>query len=185
MRLIFALLTLLIAGCGATGGHCARLPAAGQYCLRPGPWPDFAAEQAATVNYRNQAWQLLARIESGRDGLRFAGLSPLGQTLIQISWENGALRAELPPALDGRLDGALFPALLQMAVWPAERVREGLSDRLELIEEEGRRIIRQDRQELLIISWEGKTLPHQRLRIEAPGVGLSIDARTLAPAEAP
>jgi hypothetical protein len=170
---------LVVAACAPTSENCARLPGNNRYCLVAGPWPEYMAEQASTVTLRGKTLHMIARIASGPDGLRFAGLSPLGQTLFQVSWENSALRAELPPTLEGRLDPALFPALLQIATWPAERIREGLSEGLELIDQPGRRVIRNGADDVLVVSWEGSQLPYSRLRIEAPAAGLIIDSRTL------
>lgn len=177
LSIIFGL--LLLAACAPVGEQCARLPGNGRYCLIAGPWPEFAAEQASTVTLKGKTLRMIARLSAGPEGLRFAGLSPLGQTLFQISWENSALRAELPPALEGRIDPALFPALLQIATWPAERIREGLSEGLELIDTPGRRVIRNATEEVMIVSWEGNQLPYARLRVEVPAASLIIDSRTL------
>lgn len=185
MRRAYSLLAaaLMVAACTPSGEHCARLPGEGRYCLLAGPWPEFNAEQSSLVTLKGKTLHMIARIAAGPDGLRFAGLSPLGQTLFQISWENSTLRAELPPALEGRLAPALLPALLQIATWPAERIRESLSEGLELLEQPGRRTVRGTAGEVLIISWEGNQLPYARLRIEAPTQGLIIDSRTLEAAQ--
>ena len=182
MRLLTTALlgiALLVTACAPTGENCARLPGNGRYCLVAGPWPEYTAEQASAVTLKGKTLRMIVRVASGPGGLRFAGLSPLGQTLFQVSWENSVLRAELPPVLEGRIDPALFPALLQIATWPAERIREGLSEGLELIDEPGRRVIRNGTDDVLLVSWEGSQLPYSRLRIEAPAAGLIIDSRTL------
>lgn len=170
---------LLITACAPRTDHCARLPGNAHYCLVTGPWPEYTAEQTSAVTLKGKTLRMIARVASGPDGLRFTGLSPLGQTLFQVSWENSVLCAELPPVLEGRIDPALFPALLQIATWPAERIREGLSEGLELIDEPGRRVIRNGTDDVLLVSWEGSQLPYSRLRIEAPAAGLIIDSRTL------
>jgi len=170
---------LLAVACAPLSAPCTRLPGSGHYCLVAGPWPEYATEQASTVTLRDKTLRMIARISSGESGVRFAGLSPLGQTLFQISWENSALHAELPTALEGSLDPVLLPALLQIATWPAERVREGLSSGLELLEQPGRRVVRGNDGDVLIVSWEGNQLPYQRLRFEAPSLNLTIDSRLL------
>lgn len=170
---------LIVAACAPTSENCARLSGNGRYCLLAGPWPEFAAEQASVVTFKGKTLRMIARVAAGPDGLRFAGLTPLGQTLFQVSWENSKLHAELPPALDDRLDPALFPALLQIATWPTERIREGLSEGLELLDAPGRRVIRNSGEDILIVSWEGNHLPYARLRFEVPAAGLVIDSRTL------
>lgn len=180
MRLLLSVvLSLLLTACATVGESCARLPGNGRYCLVPGPWPEFAAEQASTVTLQGKTLRMISRLEAGPEGLRFAGLSPLGQTLFLISWEKSALLAELPPALEGRLDPALFPALLQIATWPSERIQEGFSEGLELIDTPGHRVIRNAAGDILIVSWEGNQLPYARLRIEIPAVHLVIDSQTL------
>lgn len=185
MRLSIVALSLILAACTGSTGRCAHFPGGGRYCLVDGPWPEYAVEQATTVNFGDKPLHLIARIQSGKDGLRFAGVTPLGQTMFQVSWENGTLRSELPPALADRLDVALFPALLQLATWPAAQAREGLSDGLTLIEKDGQRIVSDGPKNILIVSWEGTSLPYQRLRIEAPAARLLIEARTLDEASTP
>ncbi len=187
MRLIALMpamaLTLGLAACVGSDGHCVSLPGGGHYCLRDGPSPEFSAEQDATVSYGDKPFHVIVRIQSDREGLRFAALTPLGQTLAQVSWENHMLLAELSPALEGRLNGALFLTLIQVATSPAEQVRAGLSERLVLIEKDGQRIINDGQRDVLVVSWEGRTLPYERLHFEAPTAGLIIEARTLKEAE--
>ena len=181
MRLIAAVLALmLLAACQpAPEAGCARLPGGGQYCLQSAAGPRFETLQESRLSAGDQHHTLLTRLGNDDTGLHFAALTPLGQTVFSVSWENGALRATLPDALTGRIDPALFPALVQIALWPAESVRRGLSDGLELDErQDGRRIRRgEQEQTVLNIAWEGE-LPYRRLRIEIPGA-LVIDARAL------
>lgn len=184
-QLLVLMSALLLAACASDTGNCLRLSVGAKYCLVDGPAPEFETEQAATITYSGNTMHMLTRIRSDKDGLHFAGVTPLGQTLLQVSWKNDVLHAQLPPGAADRLDGALFVALLQLAVWPAERVRDGLSDRLTLIEQSGRRIISDGDRTLLTISWEGTTLPYDRLRFEAPAAHLLIDAHVLSEADAP
>lgn len=122
---------------------------------------------------------LVTRIEAGPDGLHMAGLTPLGQTVYELAWADQRLSASMPPAMAERLNGMVFPALLQIATWPAEQVRQGLSPDLELRVSANQRVISKGLQDILIISWEGTTLLYPRLHISAPTAGLRIDARTL------
>lgn len=182
-RAVFSTLcAALLTGACATTDSCSSLPGNSRYCLVEGPWPEYAAEQISTVTLRNQTLRMITHIESSKSGVRFAGLSLLGQTLFLVSWENSSLRADVPPAVKGQIAPSLFPALLQIATWPAERIREGLSENLELLELPGRRILRSEQSEVLIFSWEGSQLPYQRMRIEVPAMNLIIDNRALEPA---
>jgi len=173
------LLTALLAACQPAPPGCARLPGEGSYCLQNAAGPTFSTLQQSILTAGKHRLTLLTRIENDGRGLRFAGMTPLGQTLLAVSWENGVLQAELPSALASRLDPALLPALLQIALWPASEVRAGLSPELELIEEAQRRRLRRkdSGDDILDISWEGN-LPYQRLRIVAPA-GFAIDARAI------
>lgn len=170
---------LALSACYGDSPDCVRLSAAGRYCLATGPWPEFAVEQHTVVTFQGNSTQMIARLEAGAVGLRFAGVTPLGQTLVKVSWENGKLRSEFPAGTPGRIDGGLFPALLQIALWPGPEVRRGLSAGLALIEEDHRRVVRDGDLDLLIVSWEGNTLPYARLRFEAPDAAMVIDAKTL------
>ena len=182
MRLSLLLaLGLLLASCQPAQPGCARLPGGGAYCLQNGTALAFSTLQQSVLIAGEQRLTLLTRIENDARGLRFAAMTPLGQTLLFVSWENGILHAQLPPALASRLDPALLPALVQIAMWPSDAVRAGLSPELELIEEpQHRRLRRRDGSggdDILDISWEGN-LPYQRLCIVAPA-GLRIDARAI------
>ena len=86
----------------------------------------------------------------------------------------------------GRLDPTLLPALIQIALWPAASVREGLSAELGMLSSDNRRQIyrraSREQQTVIDITWEGD-LPYHRLRIEAPGTFI-IEAHTLDDAAA-
>ena len=177
-----ALLTAC-AGIFSRPAECARLPGGGQYCLSREAGPEYAAEQETVLRQGDKSMRLFSRIESGSGGLHFAGITPLGQTLFQVSWVHGELRASLPPSYAQRIDAALFPALIQLASWPADQVRRGLSAGLELREEPGQRRVVQSSStgeaSVLTIRWHGDHLPYETLRFDAPEMGLSIDARHL------
>ncbi|EXI65572.1 MAG: hypothetical protein AW08_03092 [Candidatus Accumulibacter adjunctus] len=170
---------VLAIACAPSSEACIRLPGNGRYCLLAGSWPEYVTEQASTVTLKDKTLRMISRISSGHSGVHFAGLSPLGQTLFQVSWKDSVLHVEPPTVFENRLDPALIPALLQIATWPAELVREGLSGGVELLEQPGRRIIRGNNGDILIVSWEGNELPYQRLGFEAPTLNLAIDSRLL------
>ena len=152
--LVVAMAAVLLASCAAND-RCAQLPGSGRYCLVSTAGPTFRAEQLVTIRFQGKTSNLIARINSDEQGLRFAGLTPFGQTLIQLSWDHDQLRAELPTGFDGRLGAALFPALLQLATWPVERAREGLLVGLVLLDRPGGRVVNDGHQDLLIISFHG------------------------------
>jgi len=185
LTVLFCVIALLLTACANEQTACPSLPGGGSYCLQAGG-PVFSIVQQSSLKFGERRMSFLTRIENDADGLRFAGLTPLGQTLLLISWENNVLRAEIPPSMAEKMSPALLPALVQIAMWPAEAVRSGLAPTLTLKEEPYRRRIlagnsgddEKTKQDVLTISWEGN-LPYTRLRITAPTIGLEIDARTL------
>ncbi len=183
MRRLISLfcLGLLLSACQSLQPGCARLPGGGAYCLQSGDGPVFSSLQQSVLSWGTQRQTLLTRIESDGQGLRFAAMTPLGQTLFFVSWENAILHADMPPAMALRLDPATMPALVQIAMWPAATVRSGLSAELELIEENGRRRLRRkdadNGEDILDISWEGN-LPYRQLHIVSPA-GFRLDARAI------
>lgn len=180
MKLLLPLLlALMLSACANPPNGCTRLSAEGWYCPAFVSWPEFSTEQATTVRFRGQAMQLLTRVQSDRDGVRLVTLSPLGQTLINAAWQQGKLSVELPPGLAGKVDPRLIPALLEVALAPCETVRAGLGGGLSLKDSEGRRSISSSRGEVILINWRGTALPYEALRIDVPGLGLSIDSHTI------
>lgn len=177
MKLLCAFfLTILLSACAVQPTGCLRLGSDGWYCPSFIRLPDFETEQATTVNFRNQSMHLITRIRSGSDGVHFVGVSPLGQTIISASWHDGVLSAYMPPGLDGKLDPILLPALLELALAPADNVRHGLGGQLRLEERAGRRSISSSSGEEIEIFWEGSELPYQALRVRVLRLGLTIES---------
>ena len=106
---------MLLAACQpAPEAGCARLPGGGQYCLQSAAGPRFETLQESRLSAGDQHHTLLTRLGNDDTGLHFAALTPLGQTVFSVSWENGALRATLPDALTGRIEN-LFDRSYQTA----------------------------------------------------------------------
>ncbi|MBL8483853.1 MAG: DUF3261 domain-containing protein [Rhodocyclaceae bacterium] len=179
MKAWAAVCLLLLAACADTRTDCAQLPGGLRYCLQPHAGPAFAADQALTIRYREQTMTMLWRMRADAGGLHCAGLSPLGQTLIRLDWVDGVLSAAMPPELQRRLAPALLPALIQIALWPPDAVRAGLSAPGRLDSDGKRRVLGDGERELLVVVWSGDAPPYDSLSIEAPAAGLSLEARTL------
>jgi hypothetical protein len=172
------LLVSLLAACDGKG-NCVRLGPGASYCLSDAPGPRFDTEQASAVNYADNTVHMIARIRSDEGGLHFAGVTPLGQTLLQVSAGRQGLTSQLPPDMQGKVDGAMFAALVQLAAWPAEEVRRGLRGGLTLLELPGRRSILHGEETLLTIAWEGKEPPYEALRVDIPAVRVRVESRAL------
>lgn len=174
-----AIAALLLSGCTSDSGNCVRLSLNAKYCLSVAPGPFFDTEQASTVSYGGNTVHMITRIQSGEDGLRFAGITPLGQTLMQVIADKHGVKSQLPPGTAGKLDGALFVALVQLATWPADEVRQGLRGGLTLDEQTHSRTILENDKALLTVTWEGNQPPFDKLSVEIPGAQVKVDSRTL------
>ncbi|RZI43910.1 DUF3261 domain-containing protein [Herbaspirillum sp. HC18] len=185
-RILISMAALLLCGCTAAGGGCVPLAFGARYCLADAAGPEFETEQAVTVTHSGQSTvHMIVRIRSGKEGFHIAGITPLGQTLFQLSSDNRTLQSQLPPGAEGRIDGTLLAGLLQLAIWPADQVRQGLPDDVSLIERPGERIIHVGTKKLMTISWEGTALPYSHMRVDAWDAQLVIDSRELNNTEAP
>jgi Protein of unknown function (DUF3261) len=188
MRKIRALLSLAAAGialsgCEGAGSNCVRLALNAQYCLSSAPGPRFDTEQASVVSHAGKPVQLITRIRSDEDGLRFAGITPLGQTLVQVASGRDGVSTQLAPGLAEKVDGTMFLALVQLAVWPADEVRKGLRGKLTLDETPQARAVMQDGKPLVMISWEGSEPPFDKLTVEIPSAGVRVESRKLDSAQ--
>lgn len=88
------------------------------------------------------------------------------------------LVADLPPALAGRMEPALLPALVQIANWPEAAVRAGLESGATLAEGGGRREVRVGGAAVLLTECAGG-IPCRRLHLSVPAAGFVLDAETL------
>lgn len=182
-HLAVLILGLMLGACTTLPNGCLRLAPDGWYCPAFATWPAFETEQATTVRFRDQSMQLLTRIQSDREGVRLVAVSPLGQTILAASWQGGQLNATLPPGLNDKLEPALLPALLEIALAPAPTVRAGLGGALEIIDSAQRRDIVSARGTEIAISWQGAALPYDALRINVRRLGLVIESQSITEEE--
>lgn len=190
--LLTVLLTILLTtGCTTPFDHrCARLPTGGKYCLQPTTaLTAFDGQQLVEATYKGQKETLVVEMEVDATGLRFAGLTPLGHKVLHITYNN--LEAQALTTPNKRLDPVLMVALLQLTLWPADAVRQGLKAPLKLEEarlektqiEEAhdlRRIVNGSHTVLTIRRF-GTLPPYQRLQMTIPSVELGLDIKTLDP----
>jgi hypothetical protein len=116
---------LLLAACAGSTPPCLRLPE-GRWCAAALPMvPPFLEQQQSLVLEKDgQRQQWLASVQWTPDALHQTVLSPLGQVLFELHYENGRLQfAQAAP-----ITLAPVPALLdlQLMIWPAELLRPQL-----------------------------------------------------------
>lgn len=164
-------LALLSACSTSRSPSCPRLPE-GQYCLQSTTSiAPFAAQQKVDAYFGNRHETLLMEMEVDAAAMRLVGLTPFGQTLLQVEYDNIAIRATLP---DSRLDPALIPALVQIALWPRETVQKGLTPELSIEDQTGFRRIHRGDKTVVEITYEGKHPPYQAMHLRLPEVGLAL-----------
>lgn len=119
-------LVLAVSSCSSSpSGACANLPDGGFYCLQSAATvPAFVLQQKADFNFGGQRQTLILSIESGADGIRLAGLTPFGHKVLELNYDNRI--ASVSAQQDRRLSPELLIALLQITLWPADVVRNGL-----------------------------------------------------------
>jgi hypothetical protein len=179
-RILLLLLALVnaLAACSPGDPRCARLPGGGAYCLQPtAAVPPFDVQQKLEIVFSGRRETMIVELEVDADGMRFAGLTPFGHKLVQASFDNREVSAQVQP--DKRLDPALLLAMLQLALWPAERVRAGLSDALALEERAGQRRILDNGNLVMEVDYTGDRLASGDMRIVFPAAEIEITVTTL------
>lgn len=116
------LLSLLTA-CAVPPDHeaCANLLGASLCLQDSGGVKAFTALQSATLHFNGTSETLILQLENDAQGLRLAGLTPIGQPLIQASFLNGQFTASGPAA--ERFDARLLLATIQAAWWPLPQLQ--------------------------------------------------------------
>ncbi len=158
--------------------RCPALIGGGNYCLQPSTTiAPFEVQQKVEIRFRGQHETMIAELEVNDKGMRLVGLTPFGQTLLKISYDNRAITTSKLP--DSRLPPGLLIALLQLALWPANALRTGLEAPL-ILEESAvqRRILNRDKV-ILTINYTGDQPPYRRIKMVIHAEDIELDVETL------
>lgn len=181
MRKVLILLASVLFGlvaCGEDETPCASLIGGGNFCLQPTTaLAPFEIQQKVEARFRNRRETVIAEIENDASGLHFVGLTPFGQTVFQVSYDNREAHAATLP--DRRISPALLIALLQIALWPADSIRAGLEAPFTLEESGGQRRIVNRGETTLSIDYTGEHPPYRRMHLSIPAADLELDIETL------
>lgn len=176
-------LAATLAACSASPGNCPRLPE-GHYCLQPTTdVPALTLTQSVTVARNGAEDRWLASIEADASSLRYAVLTPFGQTLLSGSYDNRNARLT-GPAADRGLDPALPIAFVQLALWPATTVRAGLSEGMTMEETPELRRLSHAGKTIFEIAYSGVRPYYRSITLRLPEWDTEIRAETL-PGAAP
>ncbi len=155
-RMLFLVLIILVSGCQQDDACIAM---AGQndqahYCLLPAAQaPTLALTQQVQIDWKDQTFTLLSVLESDAAATTMVTLTPTGQTLFSLRQDAQGVvlksAAPLPPGFNPR---ALL-ALVQLALWPEDKLRAGLTGCLRLEASAARRTLHCDAAALLEVTY--------------------------------
>ncbi len=175
---IFLLLCACLAACGDDNPRCPRLPGGGRYCLQTTAQTlPFDVQQKLDITFNGRRETMIAQLESDALGMRFAGMTPFGQKLIQLDFDNETIKAVTFPGKG--FDPALLLALVQIASWPLDGVQAGLDDSTVAEEGHGQRRLVRNGKELIVIGYTRGHPPHGDMFIQLPEAGVELSVENL------
>jgi hypothetical protein len=107
--------------------------------------------------------------------------TPMGQTLFIVKVKGAEILVDTRIPIPGDLDPRVLPALVQMVMWPAAAVRQGLGPGVELLEEGPRRSLVRKGKTIWTATRIGSGDPPKELVLDNPGLHLSVHIRNLEP----
>lgn len=179
LKLALALSLLGLSACSQQNPNCTDLPAGGRYCLQDTQLgPKLELQQEVQIEFKDKRETMIAMVENSSERLDFVGLTPFGQKMLHVRYDNQVASALLNP--DKRLPPALMLSLLQLALWPAASVQAGLDAESKLQQQDNSRIISRHGQLLMQIDYADIALPYAQMKIDLPSVKLKLEIRNLA-----
>ncbi|HNB42579.1 MAG TPA: DUF3261 domain-containing protein [Burkholderiaceae bacterium] len=167
----------LLAGC-ASDPRCPPLPGGPRYCLQgTAAVAPHVALQDIRIRRGELDERLIAQLEVDAAGMHLAGLTPMGQRILEAHFDNKTASAS---SLAGdRLDARALLSLVQLATWPAESVRAGLGDDCILAETPALRHLLRDGRPIMDVVRTGEPPEYQRLEISLPEAGMTVTVQAI------
>ncbi len=167
----------LLAGC-ASDPRCPDIPGGPRYCLQASSAvAPYVALQDIRIRRGDLDERLIAQLEVDAAGMHLAGLTPMGQRVLEAHFDN---RVATAGSLAGdRFDARALLSLVQIAVWPADSVRAGLGEDWQLDDAPARRRLLRDGTSILEVDRVGEPPRYQLLNIHLPDAGLSLTVRAI------
>lgn len=176
--LLLLILMACLTACASTSPNCTSLPGGGRYCLQATTMaPAFEVQQQVVARFRDQQETMIASIENDAQQLDFVGLTPFGQKLIHMRYDNQTTIALQSP--DQRLQPAMMLALLQLALWPAEAVQQGLDNNSLVSTQDHERSITHRGKLIMQIHYEQPDTPGADMQISLPEASLHLNIKRL------
>lgn len=163
----------LVGGCVGDGSPCTALPGGARYCLQPmADIVPFDVQQKVDIVFNGRQETMIAQLEADDSGMRFVGMTPFGQKLVQLDFDNHKIKVEAFPGKGP--DPVMLLALVQVATWPAERVRRGLDDAVAVEDAEGLRRLVKDGKDIVVIRYTRGRPPLGDMSIQLPAAGVEF-----------
>lgn len=158
--------------------HCVLLSPEVSYCLQSNALvSNFSVLQQMEVQRKDSQDLLLNSVEKDDQGLSMAVLTPLGQSLIQVSDTRLGIQAS---GGHPSLNPALPLALLQLAHWPAAQVEQGLIGNYEWDVRGASRRLMSSGVLLMWIEQTGKPWAEgSEMHVELPMYGVTVNIKNL------
>ena len=176
-EILAVIVTAALSGC-ADDPRCPDLPGGPRYCLQATTAvAPYRALQDIRIRRGDLDERLIAQLEVDATGMHLAGLTPMGQRLLEAHFDNKEATAS---SLAGdRFDARALLSLVQLAVWPAESVRAGLGEDWQVEETPALRRLLREGELILEVARSGEPPRYQRLDIRLPGAGLSLTVQAI------
>ena len=179
MRNVFTLgMFLLVTACATLPPDCAGLPGGGHYCLQESNAnTTFSIQQKVEARFKQHRETLISDIESDSQGIQFVALTPFGQKVVHVQYDNKTATAIRLP--DNRIQPAMLLAMLQLTLWPESAVRRGLSSQYTLTESATQRRILLGEEVIIDIRHEAAPAPYSNVHLLMPTADLELDIQML------
>lgn len=170
-------LCILLVAC-ATDPRCPPLPGGPDYCLQPTTAVSpFSVLQELRIRRKELDEQLIAQLEVDAEGMRMAGLTPMGQRILEAHFDNQAASAS---SLAGdKVDARSLLSLAQLAAWPSDSVRTGLRGNWILEESSNLRRFMRDDQLALEIRTQGIAPDYSSIDLILPLAEMTVNLRSV------
>jgi hypothetical protein len=168
----------LFVGCRAPGGPEVYLAPGIPFRLRPPrEGPALFVTQEVVFRLPGGAEETAIAVLENRGGtFSVVASSPMGQTLFVVQVKGPDVTVDTRIPIPGDLDPRVLPGLVQLVLWPAAAVREGLGPGVELREEGTRRSLVRKGKTVWTADRNGALLV-----LDNPGLHLRVQIRTLEP----
>jgi hypothetical protein len=154
------------------------LPKGGSYCLQhTREVPAFEVQQQLDFFFKGKQEMMVSQLEVDEQGMCMVGLTPFGQKLLQVRFDNESVRADLLPT--SHLEPAFLLGMVQLSTWPAKSIRQGLSASHRLEEDSAQRRLTNKGALLMKVDYTRGSPPDGDMLIEFPTLEMKMRVNTL------